>query len=201
MGLNITYNKNGQAIVYDSSVPDIGTTRHQKDGGHFRFRENRPLPHDHDAGLTCKATTKNIKQAQAFLLSLCADPVRSAQLSLAIRRPAGVSKERFGAAATASAREPMLTANPGSVLVQEEHSTRQAKGKLVKRIVVKPLSRSNAKMGRSSSFWGERTWAIYQLKYSRGYTITTDYGADSGIFRTVGELVSAVTKSGWEVIR
>lgn len=204
MSLRIGKNKKGEPVVYDSDFPDLAATRHVKDGGHFHYKENKPLKHDHDAGLTCRATTKNLKQAQQFLLDLCKDEVRSGQLSLKIRRPSGVSKERFGIAAMKAAGEPMLTANPRSIafgldLNKVERYT-HAKAGMVGRMVVKPTCLEAAKSGRTSSFWGERVWKVYRLKYSSGYTITTDLGQETPEFASLAKLRKAVTESGWEIL-
>lgn len=201
MSINIGKNKRGEPVVYDSDFPDLAATRPVKAGGHFHFRENKPLPHDYDVGLTCRATTKNLKQAQQFLLDLCKDSVRSGQLSLKIRRPSGVSRERFGIATMKAAGEPMLTANPRSISSGlNQQTVKQAKARTVHTMVVKPNCLEAAKAGRNSSFWGERAWKVSQLKYSSGYVITTDTGQDSSPFTSLGKLYKAIKESGWDII-
>lgn len=204
MSLNISKDKWGNPVAYDSDIPDLGTTRHQKEGGHFRLRQNNPLPHDFDADVSCRATGKNKAQAADFLRRLCADPVRSASLALLVNRPAGVSKERFQIAARAAGREPMLTANPESVrlgLNRLESNPRVSKGQLYKRVILKPRTLANAKLGHPGGFWGERMWSVFRLKYSNKFVVVTDTGDETKLFNSYGEIRSALTKSGWEIVR
>ena len=95
----------------------------------------------------------------AFLKRIASDEVLASQVMLKQRRPAGVSKERFGVAVRAASREPMLAANPESIAsgLDWKHADETvkkrsvAKGGIFKRIVVKPASLRTAKYGRNSA--------------------------------------------------
>lgn len=182
----------------------VGKTRLQK--------ADRPLKYDHDAGYTITKRpdgTFTEEEARAFLRRLTNDPVLFAAAAAAMRRPSGVSKERFGVAIRSSVREPMLNANPDTAAKGLDFERAQerlkrnkiATAKLYKEIVVKPKSMKNARYGRNSSFWGERRWLVHTLKYGRGYTITTDLGDQSKAFSSYGEARTAIVKSGWEIVR
>lgn len=175
-------------------------------------KENLPLRYDYDAGYSLTKRpdgTFDAEHAVKFLERVANDDILRGQVALRDRRPAGVSKERFGVAVRAAAREPMLSANPETVgsgldwhkVDETLQRKRVAKGLIYKRIVVKPSRLSTARYGRNSAFWGEREWVVYTLKYGRGYIVSTDIGDDSSVFRSYGELQSAIKKSGWQIIR
>jgi hypothetical protein len=130
----------------------------------------------------------------------------SLEYALAARRPKGVDKAKFGMATTKAAREPMLNAHPQSItrgLLYKEPSNkhRQAKGEVYKRLIIKPLTADNAKLGRKNGWWGERTWIVYTLKYAHGFVLVTDLGQETSKFNSYGELRSAINKSGWQILR
>ena len=181
-------------------------------GRRARVKRDNPLQYNHDAAITVpKDKTGRIRPGALaeLLTAMGKDPARLAMLEAASRRPAGVSKERFQIAIRASVQEPMLTAHKRSVekgldfkhLDESNRKSRVPKGPVYAKLVVRPLALRNAKHGRTSPFWGERLWYVRTLKYASGYVITTDIGDDSRTFPTFGELKSAITKSGWEVVR
>lgn len=137
---------------------------------------------------------------------LKSDPVRWAAFMADTRRPGGVNKRAYGIAIRKAGHENMLNADKKCItkaLGYKERglSDRAIKGQIKERLIVKPLSLANAKAGRTSTFWGERLWLIYTLRYSRGYVVVTDTGHESKVFPTIGELKSATRKSGWEIVR
>lgn len=166
-----------------------------------------PLPHNHDAGYTItKRPDGTIRKGALvdFLRALEKDPVRQAEIEMLGRRPTNVSKYRFGAAARAAGKEPMLTANADTVssgLDGNVKGTRPKTGACLSKLVVKPRTLRNAKGSKTEAFWGDRLWSVLPLKYARGYIIVTDCGDFSKTFMTLGELKNAVIDSGWLIIR
>lgn len=178
--------------------------------GKTRLRlQDRPLRHTIDADVTMKAMADNVEEAKKFLKAVTSDPVRASQLYMAAARPRGVSVERFNIACRAAGREPMLNANPESINRGLDYNRAEGdqrkkalpKAGVAERINVKPSSLKNAKYGRNSAYWGAREWLIFVLKYSRGYVVRTDVGDESSVFRSVGQLKSAIRKSGWEILK
>lgn len=171
-------------------------------------REDAPLKYDFDDAYRLRQPSLDPKVNKAFLDHILNDPIKSAQLALMTRRQPGVSKERFGVAARAAGREPMLCANPESVVYgldsskvsADQRSKALAKAGVAERLSVKPLSGKNAKLGRNSAYWGCREWLVFVLKYSKGYVVRTDTGEESSVFRSVGQLKEAIRKSGWEIL-
>jgi hypothetical protein len=170
------------------------------------------LRYDHDSGYTITKSPRGLftaSDAAKLLAGIGGDPVKGAELLTMMRRPSGVSKERFGVAVRNNCKEPMLTADASSVrnglgmTKQSERLTNKSlpKQKLYDNLRIKPFRMSTAKYGRNSAFWGERLWRVYTLKYARGYVVTTDIGDDSRVFPTYGELRAAIKRSGWEIIR
>jgi hypothetical protein len=150
----------------------------------------------------------SIEKFQAYMTLLEHDPVRKAMHDTDMRR--GVMRgdpRRNGISALATIKEPMLNASPNSIsnaLAYKEpgHKDRVVKNKKVyDRIVVKPTCTTAAKLEHKSSFWGERCWNIYTLRYAKGFVLVTDGGSESRVFPTYGELKVAVKKSGWEIVR
>lgn len=200
-------------------IPDTGRCSKCQQFNETRPGKGRRLPladkalkHDYDAGynLTRRPDGTFTEQAMLdFKKRLFKDDVRMAELETSMRRPAGVSKERFGVAVRAASREPMLNSNPDVIRLGLDHRNvdaslrkrRVAKGSIAGRPIIKPLTLHNAKYGRNSPFWGEREWIVFTLKYGHGYIVHTDIGDDSSVFPTWGELQSAIRKSGWEIVR
>lgn len=138
--------------------------------------------------------------------TMMSDPVRRAAFLADTARPSGVNKRVYGVAIRAAAGENMLNADKKCItkaLGYKERglSDRTIKGQVKERLIVKPLSLANAKAGRTSTFWGERLWLIYTLRYSRGYVVVTDTGHESKVFPSIGAIRSAIHKSGWEITR
>ena len=134
------------------------------------------------------------------------DPAALATLSAASRRPKGVSVQAHGIAIRAAAGDRMITANPRDVredldLNSIKHTKRIPKGARYGYIVVKPRTLQNAKLNRTSGYWGERVWTIYNLKYSNGLVIVTDQGDETRSFNSMGHLQALVRRSGWEIIK
>lgn len=145
------------------------------------------------------------EQAIAVMRRMVDDPVYAAEIQLEMRRPGRHSKARHHIAGRAAIREPMLNASPDSIrngLAYHEpsHKDRLVKGKVYADLIVKPASRAAAKSDGPSS-WVERRWQVFTLKYASGYIIVTDKGSESRVFPSFGELRSAITKSGWEIVR
>lgn len=170
-------------------------------------RTDRPLRWDYDSNVVTKTMTP--EAAAAHIRAVAADPMRLVQANLLVRRPPGVSKERFNIAVRAAGGEPMLTAAPSSVRFgldynrsqQEQRQKSLPKMGVAERIYVKPKSLKVAKYGRNSAYWSEREWLIFALKYSRGYVVRTDIGDESSCFNSIGLLKAAIRDSGWEIVR
>lgn len=143
------------------------------------------------------------------LIKVANDEPRAAAIAADQRRPKGTDKFRFGAAIRAAAGEPMLNAHRDSIRLgldpRKLQDFNRSKAPAITGdpayIVVKPTCMMTAKYGRNSAFWGERLWKVYRLKYAPGFLIRTDIGDSTASFKTMGELFSAVNKSGWERIR
>lgn len=143
------------------------------------------------------------------LVKIGNDETRAAALAADMRRPRGVDKFRFGAAIRAAAREPMLNADRDSIRLgldpRHLQDFNRSKAPAVTGepayIVVKPREMMTAKYGRNSAFWGERLWRVYRLKYAPGFLCRTDIGDSTTAFKTMGELFSAIERSGWERIK
>lgn len=138
----------------------------------------------------------------AYLEYVHADPVRLAAWRTDQRRPKG-DPRRLGIAARAAAGIPMLNANPTQIFEALEGKTsarkmRTVKGKLYKRIVVKPDSMY---VGKTEG-WMERSWTVHQLKYASGLVIVDDQGNESPkIFPQWSDAASAIRKAGWRIVR
>lgn len=125
---------------------------------------------------------------------------RASELAAASRRPTGVSSAAYGVAIRRASRTPMLNAEPKLVrdaLEQGKRDYRMPKDGIATAWVVKPKAMINGK----TQGWWERRWVVHKLKYSKGFCLVTDKGDESKAFRTIGELRSAVVKSGWEIVR
>lgn len=136
------------------------------------------------------------------------DEPRAAAIAADARRPRGTDRARFGIAIRAAAREPMLNADRDSIRLGLDYNysdfrktSKVAKHKVEAYITVKPTCLEAAKFARNSAFWGERLWRIMSLKFAPGFVAVTDSGHDTSRFNTIGELLAAINKSGWERIR
>lgn len=135
-----------------------------------------------------------------FLERLENQPERASELAAESRRPAGVSRAAYGVAIRKAGGSPMLNADARQVtdsLERGQRRYRQPKAGLVEQLIVKPEAMATGKVAG----WHERRWTIHRLKYAKGVCIVTDTGDESKAFNTIGELKSAVVKSGWRIIR
>lgn len=168
-------------------------------------KDHKPIAYNYDHRIVAKGVT------QAALLEkikeVANNPVLFTELRMKVDRPSGVSKERFGVASHAAAKIPMLNADPNQsskglgFYDPRGNNPKLPKLRIELRLRVKPLTSTTAKAGRNSTFWGVRLWTVSSLKYSRGYVITSDLCEDSKPFNSIGQLLAAIKKSGWEVVR
>lgn len=147
-----------------------------------------------------------IEDYPVLLQRMADDPIYAADILHQMRRPKRGNATRHKISGRHAVREPMLNASVNSVANglqyrEPEYKDRVIKAGVYDTLVVKPTSSNTAKLERTSSFWGERTWKVYTLRYSKGYVLVTDKGSESRVFPTYGELKAAVRKSGWEIIR
>ena len=152
-------------------------------------------------GKSIDGSIKDPADFARWLGKLVDDPVRLAALESDSRRPAGVSKARFGIAIRSANRTPMLNADPADTRNALEGRTRAfksgvMKGKIFKKITVKPDSSKTGKSG-----WQERLWYVYEMKYARGLVIVTDEGDESKVFKTWAEMHSAIIQAGWRLVK
>jgi hypothetical protein len=134
-----------------------------------------------------------------YLLAVEADPVRHAAFMADGRRPYGTHNTRWEIARRSACGIPMLNADPSDTRAALEGAVKKgrvAKGKMIKRIVVKPATGATGARG-----WMERMWQIYDLKYSRGVVAVTDDGDETKVFSQWSDLRAAIVKSGWEIIK
>lgn len=150
-----------------------------------------------------RSPAKDVEKLAQQMRELASDDIAWAQVAGEATRPRTVSKARHGIALRAALREPMLNANPRMVAeaLKCTHLPQLISGGLYEQRVVKPKTTAAAKAGRNSSFWGERRWGIHRPKYGRGYFIRYDTGGDSRVYGSMGELDSAIKRSGFEIIR
>lgn len=166
-----------------------------------RLRE-KPLAATHDVRLA--GVVKAGSTTEALVRLYNNEPAEFAELMNLVGRPAGVSKERFGIASRAAAKIPMLNADPDCIRskgTSDGKPARVPKARVEYRLVIKPRTLKNAKLGRNAPFWGERLWLVHSLKFSKGYVITTDTGDETRTFQHEGQLRSAILRSGWEIVR
>lgn len=131
------------------------------------------------------------------------DPVRLAEVMADARRPEGVSTARHGIAIRKAAGDKMLTARGVEVErgLDSNNLPKLVSGGIYERMIVKPRTTAAAKAGRSSSFWGERSWAVHQPRYGRGFFIRYDTGGDSRVYGSIAELRGVVKRSGFDIIK
>lgn len=134
------------------------------------------------------------------------DPVYAADLMHSLRRPRRVDRAKHEISGRAAVRQPMLNGPKDSLesalkYREPDVKTRVPKLKREWYMIVKPASLQAARAETGASNWVERRWDVYSLKYAPGFVIVTDKGAESRTFPSRGELLSAVTKSGWEIVR
>lgn len=131
------------------------------------------------------------------------DEARLAAVLCDLRRPMGVSKERFGIAAYKSGREPMLNADKSAIERSlskhfDEHGSKHAKLKCIKRIIVKPESPTSAKIAGT---WASHTWDVWSLKYSPGLVLRDHRGLETDVFPGWGKMKKIIEQIGFKIIR
>lgn len=155
-------------------------------------------------------TTATREERIDYLKRLADDPMRLMNLQAQMRRPANVSKTRFGIALHKG--EPMLNVLPADMSrsldlyykPERAQAERQsvAKGKLLGRLVVMPDSLAASKYkSPQGGFWGERLWNIYATKYGSKVVAVTDHGDHTPAFDSIRQLRDAITSSGWKIMR
>lgn len=174
--------------------------------GSGRRLKLRDLPTPMEKRTRDQPYTLSIEGLPALVEKMQKDPTFAADIAHQLRRPRGVDKRRHMISGRKAAQEPMLNAPRDTIeraLAYREptHRDRLVKGELYDRLVVKPRCIEAAKKEYAGAFWGERLWNIYTLRYSRGFVIVTDKGSESRTFPSMGELKSAIRKSGWDIIR
>ena len=138
-----------------------------------------------------------------WMESVKADPARLAAVMCDLRRPVGVSKTRYGISARKACAEPMLNADKSAIERSlskhfDEHGSKHAKLKCIKRIIVKPESPTAAKIAGS---WASHTWDVWSLKYSPGLVLRDHRGLESDVFPGWGKMKSVIEQIGFKVIK
>lgn len=131
------------------------------------------------------------------------DPARLAAVLCDLRRPVGVSKTRYGISARKTCGEPMLNADKSAIERSlskhfDEHGSKHAKLKCIKRIIVKPESPTAAKIAGT---WASHTWDVWSLKYSPGLVLRDHRGLESDVFPGWGKMKSVIEQIGFKLIR
>jgi hypothetical protein len=116
------------------------------------------------------------------------DPIFAADMAFQLRRPRRVDKTRYLLAGHSAARVPMLNASPDSIRNGLNYKEQRSN------------SLKTAKLGYTSPNWTQRLWQVFSLKYAPGFVIVTDMGMETSPFGSMGELKSAIRKSGWEIV-
>lgn len=161
------------------------------------LREKQPEPRH-------RLTGKTVEQIAKQLRYIASDPVELAAFMSDSRRPPNADKARWGIAQRAAAGIPMLNADPRQVreaLDRPKRAGRIISSGIYASVIVKPVKLEAAKIGRASAYWGERVWNVHRPKYSAGFFITDDFGNQSMLLRSMGEVYSAIRKAGFELIR
>ena len=138
-----------------------------------------------------------------WMESVKAAPARLAAVMCDLRRPVGVSKTRYGISARKTLGEPMLNADKTAIERSlskhfDEHGSKHAKLKCVKRIIVKPESPTAAKIAGT---WASHTWDVWSLKYSPGLVLRDHRGLESDVFPGWGKMKSVIEQIGFKIIR
>jgi hypothetical protein len=136
---------------------------------------------------------------QKWLSAVMSDPIRAAAFMVDGKRPSNTNNVRWEIARRSACGIPMLNADPSdtrSALEGAVKKGRVPKGKLVKRIIVKPKTGATGARG-----WMERMWHVHELKYARGLVCVTDDGDETKVFPQWSDMRAAILKSGWEIIR
>jgi hypothetical protein len=182
----------------------ISTTAPPERSGRHRLKlQDRLLPEERR--LKDAPMTLSVEGWPSLLKRMSSDPVLAADVAFQLRRPRRVDRTRFLLAGHSAAKEPMLNADPQSIrnglnYKEQQSKTRLPKQRVVERIIVKPMSLKTAKLGYTSANWTQRLWQVWNLKYAKGFVIVTDMGMETPPFNSMGELKSAIRKSGWEIV-
>lgn len=161
--------------------------------------DNRPfVPQNHGADQITSGV-----YLHEWMESVKADPARLAAVMCDLRRPVGVSKTRYGISARKTCGEPMLNADKSAIERSlskhfDEHGSKHAKLKCIKRIIVKPESPTAAKIAGS---WASHTWDVWSLKYSPGLVLRDHRGLESDVFPGWGKMKSIIEQIGFKVIK
>lgn len=148
-----------------------------------------------------KLTSKNVGDFLGFLDRVANNPVKSAILASELRRPSTSSKARHGVAIRSAGREPMLNADPKSIMSGERVVT-SARWKVHKTIQIKPLTSKAARFngqGRNSD-WSVKEWKVWSLQYAPGFVIVNHLGLESPVVKSWKQAKEMITLAGYEVI-
>lgn len=185
-----------------NSVP---TAKPPERSGRHRLRlKDNPTPEERQA--KDSPMTFSMETWSQTLERMLKDPEYAAEVRFQLRRPRNVDKTRFLISGRSACKEPMLNASPDSIrrgldYKEQRSKTRLPKQKMVEKIIVKPTSLKTAKLGYTSANWTQRLWQVFTLKYAKGFVIVTDMGMETPPFNSMGELKSAIRKSGWEIVK
>lgn len=123
-----------------------------------------------------------------------------ADVLAAARRPANVGKGRWGIAVRMSGE--LLHARKNAVEAGLEY--RQDKPRstptLAPRLYISVKATSAKQAGQGRMGWLERPWRISPLKYKRGFIIISELGTESNVFPSADHALTAIRKSGWEIV-
>ena len=119
---------------------------------------------------------------------------------VAARRPANVGKGRWGIAVRMKGE--ILNARKNAVESGLDYRQDRPRSTptLAPRyfITVKATSAKQAEQG--SMGWLERTWRISPLRYKRGFIVISELGTESNVFPSAEHALTAIRKSGWEIV-
>lgn len=185
----------------DPRVLNVG-----RNNGSGRRLKLRDLPTPMEKRTRDAPYTLSIEGFPDLIKRMEKDPTFAADIAHQLRRPKRVGRREHMISGRKAAQEPMLNAPRDTIeraLAYREPTAkdRVAKGQLFEQFVVKPRCGEAAKQEYGAAFWGERLWNVYTLRWARGFVIVTDKGSESRTFLTMGELKSAIRKSGWDIIR
>lgn len=198
--------KLAKLVVGRGNGTSVPTPKNPERSGKFRLKD-KDMPTPEERALRDAPMTFSLETWPAMLERMKSDPNYEQDVLWHLRQKLQRSDpHRSGVAGRSAAREPMLNASPDSIkhgldYREVQRSTRVAKGQLVNRIVVKPTSSKTARLGLNSSSWTERTWGIWTLRWAKGFVAVTDTNLETRVFPNIGQLKSAIRKSGWEIVR
>jgi len=186
-----------------NSVP---TPKVPERSGRFRLKV-KDMPTEEERKLKEAPMEFSLEAWPAMLARMAVDPEYNQDVLWHLRnKMSRTDPHRTSIAGRSAAKVPMLNADPDSIKQgldyrEVSRKTHLPKGAVALRLVVKPTSSKTAKLGMNSACWSERSWTVYTLRYAKGFVIVTDLGMESKVFSNIGQLKSAIRKSGWEIIR